>query len=193
MKSGIFYLVLGTVSILLAVIGFPAYLAWHVATLGLDDDGVLQEAEKQFLAPGEVQVELEKPGHHMVWLHYRTTFQNETHDFPPEVPPDAEFELEEVETGIKPSWTPFGEEVDFTVEVSGVARKNVGAFEVTVPGEYRLTVSGDFEPRVFSMATEPMDALFTGIGTLFVVAVILGLAGVGFIIFGIIILVRSPR
>lgn len=195
MKKGILFLLLGTVAILFAVVGFPAYLFWHLSSFNLDEEGVLLGAEKQFVAPGEIEVSFDQPGHYILWYQYQATFEGERYRFSPEIPPGLEVAMEEVDAGAAAQWIAFGDEMDFTIEMSDVGRKHTGVFQVDIPGTYHLVVAGEFEPRVFSIATTPMDELIGGVGTLFVAAVLVGLIGLGLLILGIVVLLkgRQPR
>lgn len=191
MKSGLAFLLIGILCILVAIVGIPAFFVWQLFSGGIDEGSQFTGAEEQFLAPGEVSVEWEAPGEYMVWYNYRATYEGNEYDFPSSLPEGLTVEATDAETGEEASWEPFGDGMDFTLELNDEARKGIGLLGIDKPGTYSVRVSGDFEPRVFAVGTSVFGEVFKGIGPLFIAALLVGICGAAFLIIGIVMMVRG--
>jgi uncharacterized membrane protein len=103
----------------------------------------------QFLGPGHVAVEL-RPGAHLIWNDYRTTFEGTRYESPQEVPADAMIRVRDTNGAIVPTRRSGGHRF----QARKTDRNSMLAFTIAQPGRYEIAVEGGFQPRVFSVGPD---------------------------------------
>src|SRR5258706_3542902 len=100
----------------------------------------------QFTAPGRVAVEL-RPGAHLIWNDYRTTFEGTSYESPAEAPAAASVRVR----------GPGGAEIatrrsaNHRFSMGKTDRSALLAFEAAQAGGHEIAVAGTFPPRGFSI------------------------------------------
>src|SRR5258706_881450 len=127
----------------------------------------------QFTAPGRVAVEL-RPGAHLIWNDYRTTFEGTSYESPAEAPAAASVRVR----------GPGGAEIatrrsaNHRFSMGKTDRSALLAFEALQAGRHEIAVEGAFPRRVFSVNRDRVMRPFIATFGAFA-ALLLGL-GAGF-------------
>jgi uncharacterized membrane protein len=124
----------------------------------------------QFAVPGRVAVEL-RPGAHLIWNDYRTTFEGTRYESPRQFPAAANISVRDAGGAAVATRRPASHEF----KTAKADRTALLAFDVAQAGRYEIAVDGGFPPRVFSVAP---DRTLRSFGAIFgaVAAAFLGLA-----------------
>ncbi len=139
------------------VLAAAGMVAWLVVTW---EDGI------QFLAPGRHAAAL-KPGNYVVWNDHLTVFDGRSYRSSKQLPDGVQFTV-----------TGSGGVVTLR-RASGASYKGLSTervslmqFDIAQPGRYEIAVSGDFQPRVFSVGRDHVGAVlwtvFGAVAALFV-------------------------
>ncbi len=140
--------------------------------------------------PGKTTLSVAEAGVVTVWHDHRTLYEGRTVNHPEDLPGGYSFVMRDA-SGAE---LPMNRGMSMTMESGATERVAVGTFELPAPGDYELVISGPpAEPRVFSVGE---GTVMGGLGPFFggfFGAMLLGLAGLGLIIGGIIVLVVARR
>ncbi len=117
-----------------------ALIAWMI--LSRDDD-------TQFGVPGRIAVEL-RPGAHLIWNDYRTTFEGIFYESPQPVPAGIAVRVSDATGAAVATRRPAGHHS----KSPKADRSALLAFEVPQAGRYEIAVEGAFPRRVFSVAPD---------------------------------------
>ena len=130
-----------------------------------------------FMAPGEAQLTLSRPGEYILWHEHRTVYQGRTFDVSPRMPdgtryrvsgPDGDVPLLQGDGATKLQTSNDGREGRSV---------SVARFEAVHPGSYRVSVEGAFEPRVMAVGPNRLWPIMKLIGEVSTVVILaLGLA-----------------
>lgn len=117
------------------------------------------DSNQQFLVPGRHTVELAAAGEYVVWNDHRTVFEGRTYDESEKLPAGIQIAVVDVASGkpLEVASTSGSTMTSGTTERASFAR-----FTIEKPGRYEITVSGEFEPRVFSTGKD-MVLLLVGV------------------------------
>jgi hypothetical protein len=176
-----------TAGIVMLVIGLLLPLAVIVPLLLGQKDNVT------FRAPGSADLTIEKAGRYCLWNKYSTLFEGQTYSFEQELPSGMSFAMVSKTSGEE---IPLEVSTGMTVSSGNEKKASIGYFDVTQPGEYTITVTGDAETRILSVGTSPFDnaGIFVGaimLGGCF--SFVLVILGIVFVVIGIVLLVRGSR
>jgi hypothetical protein len=169
------------------------FLALAVPGVGLFFfiSAVTQAEIRSFEGPGTIEVQVDDPGRYFLWNEYRTVFEGRSYSRSEELPDGVGFSAVRMDTGESIS---FRTNFSITHRSGQREKASIGYFEVTEPGLYRVSVEGLRQTRIFAFGQSSMDD-FGGMMargfffTLFSIAAML--AGLLFLIFGILELVRK--
>jgi hypothetical protein len=154
---------------------------------------VLEGKDRIFRAPGSIEVSVEKPGRYYLWDNYSTVFEGRSYSFEKELPNGLVFSLIEKESG---SVIPLNADSSVSSDSGNQKKVTVGYFELTRPGTYLLSITGNTETRIFSFGRSLFGHIILIIfGVLFAVTISFAVA-IGsfvFIVLGIIELVRESK
>ena len=145
-----------------------ALVAWLI--LGRDD-------ATQFAVPGRIAVEL-RPGAHLIWNDYRTTFEGTLYESPLAVPPGTAVRVNDASGAAVATQRPAGH----SSKGPKADRIALLEFRIAQPGRYEIAVAGDFPRRVFSVAPDRLMQPFIATFGAFL-ALFLGFAA-GFALWG---------
>jgi len=179
MKKGVAALILGVTLFLLGILIIPLFFILPLRSL--------DPAGAQFKAPGSIEIAIEEPGRYYLWNDYRTVFLGKTYNLPENIPHGLEIRI------LCPDAGPLEFVSDTSISTSsGRSSKNsIGYVEIGSGGVFRIEVIGNIEERIFSFHRANFLRIFglilRGLG----IAALLGIAGAGAIIWGIVILARN--
>lgn len=185
MKAGVTTIVVGIIFI------FGAFAAPAAIVLPLILPRLLGDAsEEQFKVPGRVEVMAEEPGRYYLWNDYQTVFRGKTYNRSKSVPDGMEIRITHAKTG-----EPFDFVSDTSISSSsGANSKNtIGYVEVKEPCRVAIEVSGGEEERVFSFSPFRLWRMLKLILGGFALSFVLGVAGVGVTIWGIVKVARAGK
>lgn len=94
--------------------------------------------------PGQSRVAIEKPGIYYVSYLFKTEYGGQIYDQQAQLPPDTIFYLAEAESNRQVAL-----HQDTSLQQAGSC--SVGYFEVTQPGQYKLSIRNFEESRIFSL------------------------------------------
>jgi hypothetical protein len=157
------------VAAVIFILGVGGGTVWIAAAIALSGRG-----GTPFLAPGVLELRIEKAGKYQIWNEADAVFQGRRYKAGAFLPADLRFQIANLQTGQEvPLLTPA---LTLRVEGGAVFRCAVGSFKVPEPGRYAVRAAGLFPPRVFSVQRARADLLiaFSGGGLLCVSG---GLAG----------------
>lgn len=165
------YLVSGVPLLLCALGGPVVFVAFLFISLG---------SGHQFLAPGATSLKSDRPAKYGLWYDHVTFFEGHAYTFPVDLPNGLHVRILEPETGRE---VPMAKGFAISAGSGSDERCSVGDFEVAAPGAYRIEVTGNFEPRVFSVRR----SLMPGVLWAFLAMIVMELVGWG----GVIICFRA--
>lgn len=149
MKKGVKKIICGTVLLIIGmalpfVLTIPFFLQ-------------IQEEGEVFRGPGVSRtISIDEPGRYYLWHNYSTVFEGRSYSFPEELPDGLSFSLTEQPSGNK---IPMQSGSGFSEESGSRKKSSIGYFEVTEPGRYTVTISGNTEQRIFSLGKSSIDDL----------------------------------
>ena len=180
MKKGVKTLSVGILCLLGAIIG--PFLV--ILPLILNDS-----SEEQFLVPGTTEVEVEKAGEYHLWNHYQTVFEGKSYRKSEALPDGLEISIKDED----------GKTLELTGGGGSSSRSgsdmkvSIGSIEVKKPGKLVISVTGDFEKRIFSFSEFGVMKIVGMIFGAGILSIILVPVGFGFLIWGIVKLVSGPK
>lgn len=107
--------------------------------------------EKTFKIPGKIKILVTKPGKYYLWNDFRTIFEAKTYAQDRMLPHGMSFSLtaEKSKTSV-----PFIKDRSMDTIGDDEAKSSIGYFEIAIPGEYELSITGNTVPRIFSWGRE---------------------------------------
>lgn len=182
MKKGVGKIILGASIFVLSII-LPVIII--VTMLIANDKGT------KFQAPGSIEVNVEEVGKYSLSNNFATIYQGKSYSTSEDLPSGMTFILVNKNTGEN---VPMQTGLKSTTTSGSDKSASVGNFEITAPGKYVLTVSGNKQPRVFSFGkSQPLAFYgFILIGS-FILVPLSFVAGLLLVIFGIINLVKGAQ
>lgn len=152
-KPSLWWLILAPIIFVLGAGGGTALLIWRV--IGLHEGEI-------FLVPSTQTFQIVEPGTHILWHDYKITFEGTVYNKPESLPDQARIILthDGEEVPMRKSWG--------SSSISGThEKKEIGRYKIATPGDYRLSVEGFSEKRVFSFGrSELKEVLFAALGCL---------------------------
>jgi len=100
----------------------------------------------QFRVPGELTLELEKPGKYVIWSETSTFFEGRRHLFPDEIPPGMSVMVMDEKSG---QALQVSEAMGSTERVGNNSRFSILSFEIHHAGTYTVIVENLDPERVF--------------------------------------------
>lgn len=146
-----------------------------------------------FRVPGSIELTIEEPGQYYLWHNYNTVFEGQSYSFSKELPHGLSFALVEKNSGLS---VPIQSDLSLSTESGSQKNTSIGYYELTHPGQYTLSVTGNTDDRVFSFKKSIFEngLLFFGGAILgMILAFVAGIGALVLIIFGIIDLVRESK
>ena len=135
---------------LLALAGPVAAVALAIGLVGA------LGGDTRFLGPGSVQLELKRPGKHIVWFDYATSYEGRIYSGSQTLPEGARVRVTDLATG---RTLALGAAGAMTSREGATARVAIASFEAEAPGNFQVTVEGRFEPRVFSAGPDMLPRM----------------------------------
>ena len=132
--------------------GAIALVVWLLQTLGTDP---------QFLVPGRLSLDVDKPGKVVIWHDHRTFFEGRSYETPPPLP--AGVRIRAIEEGSARELE-VGASAGASAESGATRRVAVARFLAEHPGRYLIVVEGEFAPRVFSAGLDGLARVLWTIG-----------------------------
>lgn len=179
MKTGLKPLILGLILIAIGVFVVP--LALLLPLVLADSD------ELTFLAPSAVEYSAQEPGRYYLWNTYQTVFDGKSYRRSIELPDGIEIQVQDAH----------GQELDFITDTSISSRsgsqekQSIGYVEVLKPTELSLMIAGEVDARVFSFGrskwVQMLALIFGGAAA----SALIALAGVSFVVIGIVKLAQG--
>lgn len=145
--------------------------------------------EAQFKAPGGIEVAAEKPGRYYLWNDFQTVYEGKSYDRSESIPDGLEIRIRDAE-GHR---LQFVSDASISASSGSSAKKSIGYVEVEHPGKVTVQVTGGSEERIFSFSQPELLRIIGLILGGFGLSVIVAVAGLGLIIWGIVKLVRANR
>lgn len=124
----------------------------------------------QFLVPGSVTINVDKPGTYGLWDELSTFFENKTYQSSAELPGGVVIRVRDARSGTEVLFSPSS---GFSETSGNVKRRLVGDVSLDHPGPYSFEVTGDFPERVFYVRRSAVKEVFSGVAMI----ALLGLAG----------------
>ena len=147
------------------------------------------EHDTRFKAPGSVEVVVEETGRYYLWNDFRTVYDGRSYNRSENIPDGLEIQIRDAN----------GRQLQFVSDTSissssgNSAKNSIGYVEVSNPGKVTVQVSGGTEDRIFSFSQSGLLRMFGLIFGGFGLSMLVALAGLGLIVWGIVKLVRTDR
>jgi hypothetical protein len=143
----------------------------------------------QFKVPGTMEVTVKDAGRYYLWNDYQTVFNGKSYNRSESLPDGYEIQIREEDGRL----FQFVSDASTSESNGASAKKSIGYVEVEHPGKLEIEVTGGNEDRIMSFARSGLLKVFGlilgGVG----LSMLIGMAGIGLIIWGIIKLVRSNK
>ncbi len=181
MKRGIKTIIAGVVLFILGAVVIPV-LCILPLILG-------HSSAPEFKVPGSFDATVDAPGRYYVWNDFRAIFEGKTYNSSTNLPNGISIQVR----------TADGRALQFVGDTStsmstGSSSKNsIGYVEVERPGKVTIQVSGSNEERIFCFAKSELLRMFGQILGGFVLSMLVAVAGIGVIIWGVIKRVQAGR
>ncbi len=181
----------GKTGVRLVVIGTAIFLAALLAPLAVVLPTVREDSlSERFLAPGELVVEVEEPGRHILWHDFIGIHEGRSHNHDPAIPDGFEITITDGD----------GRELDFwtsgaatTVTIGNTSRRGIGSVEIETPKTVQITVTGDAPERVLSFSRARLAETMRRSLLAFGIAFPIGIAGLVLVVVGILKFTRPPH
>jgi hypothetical protein len=180
MKSGIGTLITGVV-LLLGAFVIPLLLVLHLVLGGSN--------AVQFKIPGAIEAAVKEPGRYYLWNDFQTMYAGKNYNRPEGIPDGIEIAIHDSNGEL----LTFVGDASISSSAGGTSKKSIGYVEVQSPGKVRIEVAGGNEERVFSFSQFGLMKMFRFILGGFGLSVLVGVAGLGVTIWGIVKLVRANK
>jgi len=141
----------------------------------------------QFLVPGSMEVEIEEPGKYYLWHDHVTLFNGTSFSMPKEIPHGVKMEIR----GADGEALALKGGLSTSVSSGNHSKVSIGYVEVDKAGWVKVSVSGDFEDRVFSLSKSSFGIFFGAIFGGVVLVGAMGTVGLVLLILGIVELARK--
>ncbi len=119
-----------------------------------------------FVAPGELTIQVEKPGTYVVWSIPQGTVDGQFYSAPKELPPGLGISVYD-STGSRLS---LGSSQATSMRGSGSShddgRRQITSFEAPAPGSYRIVIEGEFPDRVCGVNRSAFQSAGSAFGLL---------------------------
>jgi hypothetical protein len=144
-------------------------------------------SEVIFKVPGVARVSVDKPGRYYLWNAHQIVFEGKSYNCTESIPAGMEIIISNEDTG---------QTFDLVSHSSmtstrGTELKNsIGYFDVKSAGSLSIKITGGNEQRVFAFSKSPFVYIKMFVGVM-VLAAIIGLSGFGFILCGVVKLIKS--
>ena len=181
MKPGILTLITGVALFVLGAFIFPVLVVLPLI-LG-------KSSAVQFKVPGIIEVPVEVPGRYYLWNDFEIVYKGKSYDRSKSIPDGMEIRI----------WNTNGDLLEFvsdsSISSSGDAggSNSIGYVTVQSPGKVRIEIVGGNEERIFSFSRSRFLAIFSRIAGGLSLSMLVGLGGIGMIVWGIVKLVRTSK
>lgn len=181
MKPGVKTIITGSVTFLIGAFVVPLLFVLPLF--------LRHQHEAQLKAPGSIEVAINKSGRYYLWNDYRTVYNGKSYDRSEQVPDGLEIHIQDAQ----------GRQLQFVSDASissssgTSAKKSIGYVDIEHPGKVTVQVSGGSEERIFSFSQSGLLVMFGLIVGGFGLSMIVAIAGLGLIVWGIVKLVRVNR
>jgi len=132
---------------------------------------------------------VEKPGKYVLWDDFHTAYEGKIYNASDSLPDGMKIQVLDAEGHL----IRFMSDEAISVSGSGTTKRSIGYVELASAGKVSVEVTGSNEERIFSFkrsnAKKDIWEIVGGVG----MAIVLGLAGVVFVIWGIVKLSRGPK
>ena len=180
MRKGLKTLIAGIVLVLLGLFVIPAVI---LLAIFLPD-----HEDLSFQVPGQVEISVEEPGNYYLWNDYVTFFEGKSYRRSEEIPDGLAIGVQ----GEDGKEVVFHRNSSVTLDFGDRQQRSVGYVSVADPGTLLISVSGNFEPRIFSFSRSRLfmffGLIFGGVGA----SILLSILGVGVSIWGVVKLAKNP-
>ncbi|HEY5042390.1 MAG TPA: hypothetical protein VIK53_10345 [Verrucomicrobiae bacterium] len=143
----------------------------------------------QFKVPGSAEANIENPGRYYLWNDYQTVFNGRSYNRSEKIPDGMEIQIKDAD----------GQPLQFFSDTStsesggGSSKNSIGYVQVEHPGKLEIQVSGGDGERIFSFSKSNLLKMFGiimgGVGF----SMLVGIIGIGLVIWGILKLVRASK
>lgn len=123
----------------------------------------------QFIVPGEVIINVEKPGKYTLWNEAKTIYQGRLYTGSRELPDVLEIRITEILTG---RTMPLSSATSHTETVGSTIRTAIGNIHFDEPGRYRIRVSGNFSERIFMIRRSTCADLLVSFAAFFLLSLV---------------------
>lgn len=144
-------------------------------------------SEKTFKVPGIMQVSVDEPGRYYLWNAHQIVFEGKSYNCSESIPGGMEIKISNEETGEQFDLVSYS---TMTSTRGSELKNSIGYFEVNSAGSLLIEVTGGNEQRVFSFSKSPFGMIKLFI-IVILLAAIIGLVGLGFILLGVVKLIKS--
>lgn len=145
------------------------------------------EPETQFKVPGQTEVMVKEPGRYYLWHDYQTVYQGRNYTQSGDIPDGLTIQVHDA-NGRE---LPFVSDRSISSSNNGSTRKSIGYVAVAQPETLTVQVSGSAQDLIFSFSQFRLlrlfGLIFGGVG----LSILVGLGGLGLMVWGIVKLVRA--
>lgn len=141
----------------------------------------------QFLVPGSMEVEIEEPGKYYLWHDHVTLFNGTSFSVPKDIPDGVEIEIR----GADGEALAMKRGISTSVSLGNRSKVSIGYIDVDKAGWISVSVSGDFDDRVFSLSESSFGIFFVAIFGGVAIVGVAGTIGLVLLILGIVDLARK--
>lgn len=181
MKSGIKPIGGGIVVFLLGVLVIPILI---VLPMLFD-----KSREVQFIAPGKIEVSIEKPGRYYLWNDYKTIYKGTIYNRSKDLPDGMKIVIR----NSKGASLNFISDTSVSSSSGSSSKNTLGYVEVERPGQLKIEIFGGKETRIFSFAQSRLLKLIGLViaGAFF--SVLVAISGIGLTVWGFAKLAKGKR
>jgi hypothetical protein len=148
-----------------------------------------QSDERQFIVPGTTDIEITEPARYYLWNDFQTVYEGRSYNRSESIPDGLEIAIKDRDGRT----LQFHNAAGISSSSGGNSRRSIGYVEVAEPTRLTISVSGDFDARVFSFSQSGIARMLILILGGFAASVLLSLAGIGIAIWGIVKLAKSKK
>lgn len=181
MPKGVGEIIAGVILGILSLFGWPGYQLWKA----ISD----HQSAEIFMVPTSRDLGELEPGRYYLWDHQNELFEGKVYQSPSELPAGMEIEVRDE----KGNEIPIKGDRSITSSENGREGKTVASFLLAEQTSCELRVSGEFEPRLFSVSRSPFEGFGDRILSFLAVLLVGGIGSVGLIVWGGVQLTRKSR
>ncbi len=145
--------------------------------------------ERQFIIPGELEIEIAEPGRYYLWNDYKTVFEGKSYNRSESIPDGLEIKVADQDGR---NLALIGHS-SISSSTGHASKNSIGYVEVSSPCKLTVTVSGSSDDRVFSFSqsgiTKIVGLVFAGFGF----SMLFAAAGLGLSIWGIVKMTKEKK